>query len=796
MRHSALVRLALLATVVLWPALPAAGQVEARIRRVGLFEGGDPIVRAGAQAALIVDLRWSANTPFDGELRVHRQDRDGDVIISVQRVQLPPDNEWHPYEVYFTPHAVNNTDTVTVRLFGPDGALVSVRKDTGEDAKELHSPFYTSLSPEELLILDLTFPRKLPHAAWLDERRYAPAGDKAFSRHVRSMSPSDLPTRWQGLEMVDAIIWDDADPSALGVQQAQALVEWVENGGRLLITAGRNWQLLAQSPLADILPVKLTGVEPVNELDEFLALVKSESYEKKLEKHFFSNPVTRCVMQPVSSKVIPIPARFAGADPIAYRRLLRRGSVTFCGASLEQLLPAPKRLRQVADDTSASSGPDRQDPFLIAVERVLGATMLGLPAPREWQETTVWSAPLSTANLFDLVRRAIDFGALSTAFLLFAVLFTIAYGLLSLGGTWWYLRRKNLPQHTWSAFCAVSLLGIVVGTGMVITLRGFSTQVWQTGVIDAREGEDYGQGIALFGVKTPDHTMLDLRMPVGYDDAEDRRSYGVLRPSPRIVGGMEMTDDTFVAPERYRSERDATWLSNVPVRATLKEFQGYWHGPIGGTINARFVVPRRGDDESSKRDWFGKGSYLRNNLGFPLVDCYIIETRDETAAESPNLLTRCLRLGTLDRDAALDDLMLEDRLYHEPAAAPGSPRKPLGTGDLLLTKVAEGWRRGIGGLSFGGAAAQPASLRGGADSAALLLLSTYELLRTDREGIQHTTRGPGRSLNCSQLVTAKTALLIGFSTEPRGPVLEIDRVKYKPTRSFTMYRFVIPVERE
>ncbi len=789
-------RWAIVAALILCPAGHAAAQVEGRIRRVGLFEGGDPIVRAGAQAALVVDLRWTANAPFDGELRINRPDRDGDVIISTERVQLPPDGEWHPYEVYFTPHAANSGDSVSVRLFDADGALVTIRKDTGEDAKELVSPIFTSLSSEELLIVDLSFPRKLPHAAWLDERRYKQLANKAFYRKVRSLSPAELPSRWQGLEMVDAIIWDDADPSGLGVQQTRALIEWVEHGGRLLITSGRNWQLLAQSPLAEALPVKIEGIETSGELDAFLTLVKNETYEQQLAAKYREEPVTRCKMKPSSSKVIAVPAKLAGADPIAYRRILRSGSITFCGAAIDELLPAPRRLRRISfDDADASSEARDSDPFLAAVNRVIGSTLLGLPATRQWQESANWVGTFSAASLFDYVRRTVDFGALSTAFLLFAILFTVTYGLASVGGTWWYLRRRNMPQHTWSAFCIVSLLGIVIGTAMVIGLRGFSTQVWQTCVIDVREGEDYGHGMVLFGVKTPDHTQLDVRLPVGFEDSEERRSYGLLRPSPRIVHGVDMVEDTFVAPERYRAERDATWLENVPVRATLKEFQGYWHGPVGGTINGKFVVPPRSEDESSQRDWFGEGSIIRNNLGFALVDCYIIETREEIAGEAPGLLTRCLKLGTLEKDAVLDHRMLEERLYYDDPPSAGAMRKPLAGAELFLTTIAEEWRRSVTGVTFAPAGAGTRVLRGGADSAALLLLSTYELLKTDQDGIQHTTRGPGRMLNCSQLVTNRTALLIGFSQEPRGPVLEIDRVKHRPDRSFTMYRFVIPVER-
>ena len=776
-------------------ATPAAAQIEGRVRRVGLFEGGDPIVRAGCQAALVVELRWIGNTPFDGELRINRQDRDGDVIASAQRVQLPPDAEWHTFEVYFTPIALNNTDVVSARLFDAEGRQISLRTDAGEEVKSLDSPLFSSLPPEELLVVDLTSPRKLPHAAWLDRRRYESSQpDKVFSRRVRSMNPADLPARWQGLEMVDAIIWDDADPSALGVQQTQALVEWVENGGRLLITSGKNWQLLAASPLAESLPVRIEGVEPAEDLDAFLALVRSTDYEQKLRAQYKAQAIARCLVQPISSKMIPVPARGV-AEPMAWRRILGRGSVAFLAAPLEQLLPAPAGLRNISDEMGSKT-PDRDDPYLLAVERVIGATLLGLTEPREWQGNSPFDFQLNVLDLFDIVRRTIDFGSLSTAFLIFAFLFTGAYALASLGGTWWYLRRKNMPQHTWSAFCVMAVLGGVVGMALVISLRGFSTQVWQTCVIDMREGEDYARAMCLFGVKTPDHTQLDVRLPVGFEDDDARQAHGLLRPTPRLTMGVQLLEDTFVAPERYRAERDMTWLEDVPVRATLKEFQGQWHGPIGSALNARLVVPRRPEDEDQKRAWFGKGSFIRNNLGFALRDCYILEINDDIAGGSTGRLVRCHPIGTLEKDETLEGAAIEERLYYPPAGTLASTKPRTGP-EMLLTHVAQQWRTRLGGLSFGaGTPAGQAAFRGGADSAALLLLSCYDLLDTNSQGIYATTRGPGRLMGCSHLITARTALLVGFSDEACGPQLEIDGVKQKARRSFNMYRFVIPVERE
>src|SRR5690606_6329205 len=152
------------------------------------------------------------------------------------------------------------------------------------------------------------------------------------------------------------------------------------------------------------------------------------------------------------------------------------------------------------------------------------------------------------------------------------------------------LKRKSLERHCWTAFTVVTVAGLVIGLGMVWVLRGFSTKVLQTNVIDARAHENYAHGTCLFGVKTNDHTRLDVRLPVGTGSAAP--GDGVLFALPE-ASSFSMHDSTFVASESYTMMNAGTALRGVPVRATLKEFQGFWHGAMGGTLDARLVLDSR-----------------------------------------------------------------------------------------------------------------------------------------------------------------------------------------------------------
>ncbi len=783
-------------------AAPAVGQqVEGRIRRVGLFEGASPTVRSGCMSFVEVELRWFGGEPFDGELRINQQDRDGDVVTAVQTVALAPDGQWRPYEVYFVPHTEQGSDRLQVRLFDSDGRLVRITTDTGEDVSELDSPLVTDApSAEELLIVDLTVPRMLPHTACLDTRWRHPMSERLNARTVRPLSPNSLPSRAQGLESVDAIVWDDADPSMLNAQQIEALIGWLEAGGRLLLTAGSNWQQLVKSHLKSILPVAITGVSQVTEAQEFTEedILRNPRYAGHLDVQYARSPITRCRMRRLPS-AIGIPAKFKGNEPIAYRRLVGRGSITFVGATLQQLLPPPASWTGGTIPAAENEDEDSEEAgFLNSCEQVLGWNFLGLPKTYEEESSLMmWGA----VDLFGQVRETVGFQEVGAWFLIFAIIFSAAYWALATIGSYFYLKRRGLEHHNWTAFAAISLVGVVIGTGMVWTLRGVTTKLWQTTIVDAKAGEGYAHATCLFGVKTPDHTALNLRLPVGMDDPSGAQRYGMLRVMPQATSVNAVEASKFVAPGHYQSTHAGTLLDQVPIRATLKEFHGRWHGQMNGALDARFVV------HANDANQFGEGSYIRNNLGVDLHGCYILEGRDEIAGDKNIVLTRCLVLGELPKSgpgSELDATALRDKLYYVPRMA-GDPAdaepEKISPIQLALTSprgALKQWREQLGRLATGPGNQDLKRPRLTVPQAysSILLLSVYDLLSPDPNGRQALRRSHGRTLDCTHQITQETAILIGYSDQPAPAVLEANRVKLLPERALTVYRFLIEVDRE
>ncbi len=768
------------------------GQVEGRILRVGLFAGATPVVRSGNWCLIEVNLRWNGEKALDAELRVDQLDRDGDVGSFFMSAPLTPDGQWHRYEVYFVPHDFTSRDTVRVRLFDGEGRLVKMLDQYGEEVASLVSPPVYDLSADELLIVDLTQPRRLEHVTWLDSTLRRKIGYMNV-RTVRAMSPRELPSRWEGLEAVDAIVWDNADPSELSQRQISALVAWVEGGGRLLLTAGSNWQALAESSLAQVLPVTITGADDVTEAQEFLPIVNNHEYNKRLDRHYSKNPITRCRMSPLPGD-LPIPADSPNPQ-IAHRRLLGRGSLIFVGASLRELLPIPTRLaRQGENTTLGEDDDDGDDPFVRVCEEVVGRRFLALPEVQE--EKGGMLGLTGTHNLFQTARGAIGFRSLGAAFMFFAILFAIAYTLFATLGSYWLLRRRGWQHRSWIAFALVAAAGSVIGTGMVWVLRGVTTKVWQVTVLDGQAGVDYGQATCLFGVKTPDHTRLGLRLPVGSGDDATGRRYGALRTMPEAVS-LETIESRFVAPENYRSDVVHARLLDVPLRATLKEFLGKWHGPLGGTLDAKLVERRTGSIAIPYE--FADGSYIRNNLGVDLHDCYILETREDFAESAARV--HCFRLGDLPKSgpaSTLEGEQVRQALFFERMSGdgPNDPPVPLKSRPFLRDRIKSWLRELPGNWSVATGEIRRPRLTADQEVVSLMLLSVFDLVRQDLQpGLQLMRRSHGRSLGCTHRISSRTAVLIGWSDDPPPSILEIDRADYVPDKSRTIYRFVIPVER-
>lgn len=80
---------------------------------------------------------------------------------------------------------------------------------------------------------------------------------------VGVVPPATAPDHSAAWGSYDWIVWPEADPERLDAAHLTALKHAVADGGHLFLTVTDGWRRLAESPVADMLPVELTGVETV-----------------------------------------------------------------------------------------------------------------------------------------------------------------------------------------------------------------------------------------------------------------------------------------------------------------------------------------------------------------------------------------------------------------------------------------------------------------------------------------------------------------------------------------------------
>jgi hypothetical protein len=84
---------------------------------------------------------------------------------------------------------------------------------------------------------------------------------------VRLRSEKDFPLQWFGYGGVDSLIIGTGDEKffdRLDPQRLSAIRTWVRQGGKLVVSVGRNWQLVRDSALGPMLPAKIVGIEEVD----------------------------------------------------------------------------------------------------------------------------------------------------------------------------------------------------------------------------------------------------------------------------------------------------------------------------------------------------------------------------------------------------------------------------------------------------------------------------------------------------------------------------------------------------
>lgn len=777
----------ILATVaILVSACAANAALEVNVTRVGYptLSGAD-VVRPGMWTPVVVDLSLVNQSSFDGIVRAGQLDQDGDEAVDQVEVHVTAATGGHQrVTLYVLPSFVGRQGRLVVEVQTMEGETVEVVTQ-GELARlALPGRLPEPIHDEDLLILSVSTGTvgRLGEVGKVEL-------EGGFDRHlhIAHLSPIDLPEHWIGLEGVDAIRWEDANPVTLSQKQVSALIEWVRQGGMLLMTLSTAESAFAlKKAMDEVLPAEPGEPVFLERLDLTFSRLLQPTSDATEEHAGYATPVAALRM--VVREGAEVLAREEGIQSdLVTRRREGRGSIILSGVTEREMF-------------SANGSPTDFYRRVFCLKRSPGG-----------QE-----ARPDLRTLFGEVVSAISFSTSGGAYLAVAGLFSIAYVVAATFGSWAFLVARGWKHHSWTAFAVVAVLAATGTVFAVNSVRGFGERLHQVTIVDAEAGKGYGHATTLFGLKTGTDRVLDLWLPTDGRSLNPVPTNTYLRPI-RAIGGLDAALNSFADPQSYRLSPSTAEIQGVRMRATLKQFEGRWEGRMGGKVSARItLVPKKAGEFGW---WITEDSFVSNELGVPLKNCYLLQPLSDTFSPIERTFERedfdglaayetdrnrgsrinAFPIGDLPGDGSR--VALWERCYRPMAGSRDEYQEIL---DWKLDAAQKSWNQPLLPLLQRGfdLSDKPTSVLGNERNALLLLSTLGELepTTTSFAGSLSWSHDGLRHLDLREQLQRDCVYLIGFA-EGSGPVRLYRRQgdrSYTPIeadekKSWTLYRVRIPV---
>lgn len=770
-------------------AAPLQAQpVQGKITGVG-FEAAVParhVVRLGQWVPIVVELTAAGSERREVELRCQRSDLDGDHVVYLE-----------PY-VLVNPNAVRRVWCYATTLKEEAGRPLRIEvvdKQDGTPLTTLTAPPFEPISNDTMLILDISTPRVTGLQTINDSATHYWGPDWGGRRYYRpvcvaTLAARDLPDRWYGLEAVDVLVWDQPDPDALpSPAQLTALIEWVRNGGQLVVGIGPAWARIERSALAEIMPLRCTRpAVAAAKLPVFLRRYGRTGADN------FPRPITVAVGEPTRDALVSLRDELPDHRPFALiaLRTVGSGRVIATAARLSDLIGAPVReefYRELFDL-------NRNEP--------------------EFNDNEGKRVFLMPTALHEPLTAGIQFQRLAGVRVLVAFAFVAGYILVATLGAWTWLRRRQLTHLSWTVFAGLAVVASLLSLGAVGLSRGVTGSVHSISLIDLEAGSADARARVYFGYRSSRRQRAELALP---------GSGNYLRP---LASGLEPSP-TYATPQRYLADVQRAALHQTPLRATVKQFEGFWSGaltdPLGvaRTIRGELVADRASGKLLPQ-------SWLRNELGVPILGGYVLyidprlverpgvdegvplrvagrnQRSDRAAWEGkyygsvrvpPAVNVLAVELPALEPDQRLGDLgAREYATYDNQRARWAAQFKPNPKLEPMLPSL---WHRQVG--QWAGAFG-PWGARIRRDHAAALLASTrnlylhnaYDVRAPDFFSVGRAVTTTGlTSLDVTGWLTRGQAVLLLLVDAPSEVSLEVNGRPRATARGWCLYRVRMPI---
>lgn len=431
-----------------------------------------------------------------------------------------------------------------------------------------------------------------PRSAGIE--RYAGVRDQtgtfALTQHeltesLLGLRISDLPDRWMGYAAVHTLVWtataQDYSPSELREFQAEALREWVQRGGHLVIVlpaVAQPWMAQPTNPLAELMPRVLADRREGVNMARYRRLLTRDARAtlplSSVVYEFKADPNN----QPGPFDAMPI---MAGPDNevVVVRSLHGQGAVTVIGLDV-----ANQRLQQVNRAFQTDQFWNR---ILGFRGRIYGPDELRAGSQNVKTSTgeTAPQYPTSARSNYSVdafIPREINNQGSAATGILLAVLVFGAYWVIAAPLAYALLKRKGLKQHAWLSFVGATAIFTAIAWGGATLLKPGRVEGQHITFIDSVYGQTTQRVRSWVGVLLPRYGEANIRMPTMGPTGvlgltEFRNAIGMWDPPTTSGGTFSAFPDARGYVVDTRRPDDVT----VPARSTTKQLQLEWAGALG-----------------------------------------------------------------------------------------------------------------------------------------------------------------------------------------------------------------------
>ena len=558
--------------------------------RAGTDSGARFVVREGQWAPIQVRLSAQGTMPFQGQLCFEAADLDGD-RVSYRATPITVSYDAEPKRVWC--YAVCLAEQGMVSILDDQGLLIN----------RLPVPAFDLIGDDTMLILDISEPpltklRTLKTPGW-SPKAYC-WGSRPYYRNVlvAEMPAADLPDRWFGLEAVNVVVWDSPNPDQLSIAQLQALKHWVRHGGQLVVGLGQSWAAVQKSELAELLPLNPASTQgaadpsrsgvslTVNGMEQFFEKLVLPSQSRPAHERTFSHPIAIAAAETRPGALRSFRTLVSGGSAIDLITTdwFGSGRVVAVAANLRDLMTVP-------------------------VNEAFYTQLFDLnPTTKEFRENELNSLQMQlgieATTLYDGLLDPISFAGWSGLLVLAAFAFVVVYIGLATLLSWRWLKKHTLTTYSWTLFAVIAIIASAFSLGTVGLMHGLARGVKTLNLVDLEAGSSAARARCYFGYSSPIRQVVDLSLP-----GEQNYLRGLAR-------GPELPSH-YATPQRYSALARAALLEDTPMRATLKQFEGFWQGELSGSVRAQLVADRRTGEITPE-------SWIQNDLDVDLVGGYLL----------------------------------------------------------------------------------------------------------------------------------------------------------------------------